>query len=253
MTIGRIYKIVSGQTNECYVGSTFNELKYRFRQHKNDYKQWKDGLRWGCASFDVFDKYGIDNCRMLLIKEYKVEDRKHLQMYEQLWINKLKSINKLSAFVIEPVLKKMIAERDKKNYKENKERILEQKKKYYEENKEQLLEKNKKYRKENKEKITEQYKKYRKEHKKERKEYNKKYCEEHKEELSKKKKKYREENKEKLSQKRKKRYEENKEQILEKRKEKITCEICGYEIRKDGKSEHERSKKHQTNLSKQQP
>jgi len=117
MVIGRIYKIVSGQGNECYVGSTFNELKYRFRQHKDDYREWKKDKKRGCSSScEIFDKYEKNNCRMLLIKEYEVEDREHLKVYEQLWINKLKPINKLSSFVIEPVLKKKLAEYKKKWY-----------------------------------------------------------------------------------------------------------------------------------------
>jgi len=173
MTIGRIYKIVSGQTSECYVGSTFSELRYRFRQHKDNYKSWKNGKPNGCTSFDLFDKYGLDNCHMILIKEYEIEDRKHLQMYEQLWINRLKSINKQSAFVIEPVLKKKIAEQQKKYYEENKEERVEYQKKYYEENKEEIVEYQKKYREENKEEIAE---------------YKKKWYEENKEEISEKRK-----------------------------------------------------------------
>lgn len=39
MVIGRIYKIVSGQGNEYYVGSTFDELRYRFNAHKDSYKE----------------------------------------------------------------------------------------------------------------------------------------------------------------------------------------------------------------------
>ena len=158
MTIGRIYKIVSGQTSECYVGSTFSELRYRFRQHKDNYKSWKNGKPNGCTSFDLFDKYGLDNCHMILIKEYEIEDRKHLQMYEQLWINRLKSINKFSAFVIEPVLKKKIAEQKKKWYEENREKIAEQRKKYREENKEEIAEYKKKWYEENKEEISEKRK-----------------------------------------------------------------------------------------------
>ena len=107
MTIGRIYKIVSGQTNECYVGSTFNELKYRFRQHKDDYKKWKDGKATRCASFDLFDKFGLQNCKIILIREYDVVDKQHLKVYEQLWINKLKPINKVNPFWIKILTHKL--------------------------------------------------------------------------------------------------------------------------------------------------
>lgn len=37
MKIGRIYKITAGKSNECYVGSTFDRLNYRFKGHKINY------------------------------------------------------------------------------------------------------------------------------------------------------------------------------------------------------------------------
>jgi len=207
MTIGRIYKIVSGQTNECYVGSTFNELKYRFRQHKDDYKKWKDGKHNLVMVYNLFDKYGVKNCPMILIKEYEVEDREHLKVYEQLWINKLKSINKLSAFVIEPVLKKKKKEQQKIYREKNKGKIAEQDQIYREKNKGKIAERGQKYHEENKEKINNRHRNH---------------------------------------------YSKIKETINEKRKEKMTCEICNCEFRKADKTKHERTKKHQTNLSKQQ-
>jgi hypothetical protein len=45
-------------------------------------------------------------------------------------------------------------------------------------------------------------------------------------------------------------YEVNKHVILEKGKVKYTCNICNCEFRIDGKSEHERSKKHIDNIKK---
>ncbi len=100
MKTGRIYKIISAQGNEIYIGSTFNTLRDRFKCHKRDFNTYKQGKHKYIASFDLFDKYGIDNCSIILIKEYEVCDRIHMEAYEQLWINKLKSINKQSAFRI---------------------------------------------------------------------------------------------------------------------------------------------------------
>ncbi len=88
MKIGRVYKIIAGQSNECNVKSTFNQLKYRFRTHECECYANR-----ACSVKILFDKYGVENCKMILIKEYEVVDRFHLDVYEALWIKKLKSIN----------------------------------------------------------------------------------------------------------------------------------------------------------------
>jgi len=75
----------------------------------------------------------------------------------------------------------------------------------------------------------------------------KEYYETFKEEILEKKKEYRETFKVEIAEKDKARYEANKETILEKKKEKYTCE-CGSTLRKDGKSEHEKSIKHKKYL-----
>lgn len=95
MLLGKIYKIITGTSNECYVGSTFEKLRYRLQRHKKNYQSWKENKTKNktLSSVYMFDKYGIDECKIILIKEYQVVDRTHLEAYEQLWINKLNSIN----------------------------------------------------------------------------------------------------------------------------------------------------------------
>ena len=109
MVIGRIYKIISGQGNECYVGSTLNKLNYRFQGHKDGYKTWKNKNGNLITSFLLFEKYGIENCKIILIKEYNVVDKKQLKVYEVLWIRKLKpnSMNKLYPFHIPKLYSKI--------------------------------------------------------------------------------------------------------------------------------------------------
>ncbi len=43
MKTGRIYALKSFQNELIYVGSTTKKLKYRFTQHKYDYKRWLNG------------------------------------------------------------------------------------------------------------------------------------------------------------------------------------------------------------------
>ncbi len=71
--------------NECYVGSTLKTLEERFKSHKS---------QMDTTSRILLKKYGVNSCNIVLIKEYDVVDRKHLEAYEQLWINKLKPVNK---------------------------------------------------------------------------------------------------------------------------------------------------------------
>lgn len=140
MMIGKIYKIIHTQSNICYVGSTFDALRNRFRKHKNDLN---------CCINEYFIKFSIENFRIILIKEYVVCDRTHLEAYEQLWINKLKSINKRQTF---KPLKKQFENLRLKQY-DNKE----YKKQYYIENKDKLTEKMKENYIKNKDKNQEKF------------------------------------------------------------------------------------------------
>jgi len=98
MKIGKVYKIICTQSNDIYIGSTFNTLRDRWRDHKNRYQQYKKNKNRTMSIHNYFDKYGIDNFKIILIKEYEVIDRNHLETKEQLWLNKLKNINIQSAF-----------------------------------------------------------------------------------------------------------------------------------------------------------
>lgn len=71
----------------------------------------------------------------------------------------------------------------------------------------------------------------------------KEHYEYNKEQILKTQKQYNNVNKEKILDYKKEYREANKEQILEKRKEKVICDHCGCEIRKDGLKEHQKTKK----------
>lgn len=153
MKIGRIYKIITAQSNECYIGSTFNTIRDRFSRHRNHYKYWKLGRSDRCSAFILFDKYGLENCKIVLIKEYEVVDRSHLEVYESLWIYKLKSVNEIVPK--NSLLKKEQVRRYNKQYRtDNKEQIKE----YREQNKKQIQIYQEQYRIDNKEQIKEQRK-----------------------------------------------------------------------------------------------
>ena len=72
---GKMYRIWENTYAECYIGSTTETLSSRMTRHRNTYTQWKEGLRRCCTVFSIFDKYGIENCKIELIECYPC-DRK---------------------------------------------------------------------------------------------------------------------------------------------------------------------------------
>ena len=95
--IGHIYKIICTVDSKfCYIGSTFNRLSKRFEVHRSQFKRWlNDEIKGKCACYPYYEKYGIENCKIILIKSYEVcrthvKDRRHLEAYEALWINRTK-------------------------------------------------------------------------------------------------------------------------------------------------------------------
>jgi len=78
---------------------TFNALRTRMSQHKK-------GFASVLGTYDSFREHGWSSLKMMHVASYEVVDRKHLMMYETLWMNKLKSCNKIVAF--QPVKDRMI-------------------------------------------------------------------------------------------------------------------------------------------------
>lgn len=145
---GKVYKIIHNQSDIVYIGSTLNRLNDRFYNHKKDYENGKV-----LSIYKYFTKYGIENFKIILIKEYRVVDRKHLLMYEQLWMNKIKNINIIKSF--QPLFKERNKENKKIYRKENKEKIEQKDIIYRNNHKDKKAAYDKEYREKNKEKINE--------------------------------------------------------------------------------------------------
>jgi hypothetical protein len=152
---GTVYKIICYLDSDIiYIGSTFNSLRNRWQEHKYDFRKYLDGKKSCVSIYPYFEKYGIENFKIIKIKEYKCyrenrSDRRHMNVYENLWINKTKNcVNKQNPFCIQKLS-------DKFRYQNNKEQISGQRKEYYENNKEKISQRAKIYRKNNKEKIRE--------------------------------------------------------------------------------------------------
>ena len=142
--IGRIYRIVHLESELCYIGSTTNELRWRWQGHCSAYKQWLKNKAAEVAIFQYFKQYGLDKFKMILIKEYDVVDRKHLQAYETLWIAKFRKVstNKNNGFFIKNLY-----------YQHNRDDHIEKMKLYRKENPETIKRNNQDYYKANKERL----------------------------------------------------------------------------------------------------
>ena len=95
-----IYKIFHiSNPNIVYIGSTMCRLSTRWKRHKKHYYSWNKGYTKGkCSICPYFKQFDIKNFKCIELRKYKVVDKAHLNAYEQLWMNKIKNINKNMVF-----------------------------------------------------------------------------------------------------------------------------------------------------------
>lgn len=165
----KIYKIepVNGEDGDIYIGSTTKSLlSQRMTSHRATYKQWKnDNYNW-VSVFDIFDKYGLENCNIYLIESYECSTRDELRAREGHFIKSLNCVNKRLAGrsrkeyqnEYNKINKDILNLKKREQYQKNKD----MKKEYYQQNKDKIKEYLKEYRENNKEKIKEQKKEYNK-------------------------------------------------------------------------------------------
>ena len=140
---GKIYKIDSLDYSECYIGSTCESLSQRLARHRKDYRRWKAGKRDIVSVFNIFDKVGIDNCKIELIENCPVGNKEELSRKEGEHIRLNDCVNKIIA-----------GRTRKERYEDNKEKELQQCKEYRDTHKEQIKQYHKEYREKNKEYLT---------------------------------------------------------------------------------------------------
>ncbi|DBA03254.1 TPA: hypothetical protein N0F65_011613 [Lagenidium giganteum] len=142
--IGRVYRIVHLESELCYIGSTANELRFRWQGHKSAYNQWLKGKATEVSIYPHFKEHGIDKFKIILVKEYQVEDRKHLLAYEQLWISKFRktTVNKINSFEIKRLSQNPCSH---EQYIRTRESRLAAQKRYYQKIRKKRLAKQKEY------------------------------------------------------------------------------------------------------------
>lgn len=88
--IGRIYKI-EPKCEECeigdvYYGATCRNIDVRYKEHIKKYLAYKKGNSNFLSSYTIFDKYGTENCRIVMMEEVVYENIMELRMLENNYI-----------------------------------------------------------------------------------------------------------------------------------------------------------------------
>ena len=149
-----MYKIVDVGYNQCYIGSTTESLSRGMSKHRYEYNKYKAGLRPKVNSADMFEEFGVENCKIELVEYYKCETKEELMRREGEHIRANECLNKRIAGRTpgEFYQERRLAE-SKAHRLQNIDAVRERKKHYHQQNKERLLAKFKEYREAHKEDI----------------------------------------------------------------------------------------------------
>ena len=94
---GRIYfvePICEHEDNEVYYGSTLQKLCKRMDFHRGSYKTWKNGKSGKFMCYELFEKYGVENCKIYLVELFSCKSREELESREGYYIRNYDCINK---------------------------------------------------------------------------------------------------------------------------------------------------------------
>ena len=135
---GKIYKIEPNcehEEEEIYIGSTTKQyLSQRMEKHRSSYKYWKEGKCGKTNSFILFEKYGVENCNIILLEYINAQSKDELTAKEAEYIKNYKCINKLLPFQTNEERKEKNKDKNKTYRLQNKDKIHEYNKEYYQDN-----------------------------------------------------------------------------------------------------------------------
>ena len=78
---GYVYKICSSKGNKVYIGSTRLDINKRFNMHKASYRFWKSKNQNYTSSFKLFEKYGVENCEIILLETCPISELHNREKY----------------------------------------------------------------------------------------------------------------------------------------------------------------------------
>lgn len=76
--------------DEMYIGVTTKNIKQRFSQHKSDFRRGK----FNTMSYQIFEKYGIDNCDIGFFIKLKNITQQEAHEIESMFIYMFNCVNK---------------------------------------------------------------------------------------------------------------------------------------------------------------
>jgi hypothetical protein len=118
---GKIYKVVSDNSSDIYIGSTTESLSRRMSGHRKDYNGYLKGIRKYISRVkQIFD---CEDCHIVLIEEYPCDSKEQLFMRERYHIENMTCVNKCV-----PI--RDIKEQKQLDYQKNKERYKQCAKEY---------------------------------------------------------------------------------------------------------------------------
>ena len=129
---GKIYRIVDLNYTKCYIGSTCQSLSRRMAKHREEYKRKKQQQLNKTSSADLFDEFGVENCKIELIEKHPCNDISELRKREGFYIQQA-----------ENAVNRAIAGRTPQEYypiwkQNNIEHLQQYQKQYYQSNKEAM-------------------------------------------------------------------------------------------------------------------
>ena len=135
---GKIYKITDVGYNKCYIGSTCESLSKRMERHRKNYREHTKGqTRKKTTAVDIFNEFGIENCKIELIEKYPCNSKEELHKREGGHIKATDCVNKMVAGRTKQERKEDNPEKAREQYERDKASA----RAYYYKNKDRILEK----------------------------------------------------------------------------------------------------------------
>lgn len=115
----KIYKIIPNidyDEEDTYYGSTTQSyLCSRMTNHRQTYKKWKNNEYHFITVFKIFDKYGLENCKIELVEELNNITKEELLLRERYYIGNFKCVNIERPIITREEVKKYKAEYHQQN------------------------------------------------------------------------------------------------------------------------------------------
>jgi hypothetical protein len=107
-----IYRIENNQTDEVYIGSTTLAPSVRWTKHKSVFNRNSGS----CSSSILFQKYGIENCTMVVEEEIVADTREQVRQREREameWYG-TRCVNKYRAYITREEMKQKLLENSRR-------------------------------------------------------------------------------------------------------------------------------------------